>query len=95
MPSGKTVVHKVLVLADTGAGPMANDVDTSSELSKIAKLNGDFQRNYGTLIGAILYLRTVSAARRSPWLWASVISIAFSAVLSWLGRHGWSLPALL
>ncbi|MCK1482563.1 hypothetical protein IVB25_07430 [Bradyrhizobium sp. 193] len=70
---------------------MANDVDTSSELSKIAKLNGDFRRNYGTLIGAILYLRTVSAARRSPWLWASLISIAFSAVLSWLGRHGWFL----
>jgi len=94
VPSGKTVVHKVLVLADTGASPMANDVDTSSELSKIAKLNGDFRRNYGTFIGAILYLRTVSAARRSPWLWAGVISIAFSAVLSWLGRHGWSLPAL-
>ncbi len=73
---------------------MANDVDTSSELSKIAKLNGDFRRNYGTLIGAILYLRTVSAARRSPWLWAGLISIAFSAGLSWLGRHGWFLPAL-
>ena len=73
---------------------MANDVDTSSELSKIAKLSGDFRRNYGTLIGAILYLRTVSAARRSPWLWAGPILIAFSAVLSWLGRHGWFLPAL-
>jgi len=36
---------------------MANDVDSSSELSKIAKLNGDFRRNYGTLIGAVLYLR--------------------------------------
>jgi hypothetical protein len=66
---------------------MANDVDASSELSKIAKLNGGFRRNYGTLIGAILYLRTVSAARRSPWLWAGLISIAFSTVLSWLGRH--------
>lgn len=41
---------------------MANDVDTASELSKIAKLNGDFRRNYGTLIGAILYLRE----RRPP-----------------------------
>ncbi|MCK1268450.1 MULTISPECIES: hypothetical protein [unclassified Bradyrhizobium] len=26
---------------------MANEVDTSSELFKIAKLNGDFRRNYG------------------------------------------------
>ena len=73
---------------------MANDVDTSSELSKIAKLNGDFRRNYGTLIGAILYLRTVAAARRSPWLWASLISIACSAALTYLGRYGWILPAL-
>lgn len=73
---------------------MANDVDNSSELSKIAKLNGDFRRNYGPLIGAILYLRTVNAARRSPWLWAGLVSIACSAALSWLGRHGWVLPAL-
>ncbi|MDI2077387.1 MULTISPECIES: hypothetical protein [Bradyrhizobium] len=29
--------------------------DTSSELSKIAKLNGDFRRNYGKLLGAFLY----------------------------------------
>lgn len=38
-PSGKTVVHKVLVLANEGASPVANDLDASSELSKIAKLN--------------------------------------------------------
>lgn len=73
---------------------MANDVDTSSELSEIAKLNGDFRRNYGTLVGAILYLRTVGAARRSAWLWAGLISIAYSTALSWLGRHGWLLPEL-
>lgn len=56
---------------------MANDGDTSSELSKIAKLNGDFRKNYGMFIGAILYLRTVGAARRSPWLWAGLASLAF------------------
>jgi hypothetical protein len=27
-----------------------------SKLSKIAKLNGDFRKNYGTLLGAFLYL---------------------------------------
>lgn len=67
---------------------MANDGDTSSELSKIAKLNGDFRKNYGMVIGAILYLRTVGATRRSPWLWAGLASFAFSAALNWLGRHG-------
>ena len=40
--------------------------DTSSELSKIAKLNGDFRTNYGTLLGAFLYLRSISAARGRP-----------------------------
>lgn len=71
---------------------MANDGDTSSELSKIAKLNGDFRKNYGMFIGAILYLRTIGAARRSPWLWAGIASFAFSAALNWLGRHGWVSP---
>lgn len=32
--------------------------DTSSAQSKIAKLNGDFRRNYGTLLGAFLYMRS-------------------------------------
>jgi hypothetical protein len=37
--------------------------DPSSELVEISKLNGDLKRNYGRLIGAYLYLRSVSAAR--------------------------------
>lgn len=68
---------------------MADEVDTSSELSKLAKLNGDFRKNYGTFIGAFLYLRTMSAARRNPWFWAGIASFACSAALTWLGRHGW------
>ena len=34
--------------------------DQSSELVEISKLNGDFRKNYGKLIGALLYLRSVS-----------------------------------
>jgi hypothetical protein len=34
--------------------------DPSSELVEISKLNGDFKRNYGRLIGAYLYLRSAS-----------------------------------
>lgn len=63
--------------------------DTSSELSKIAKLNGDFRKNYGTLLGAFLYLRSISAARGRPWFWSGVISLVCSGVLAWLSRHGW------
>lgn len=60
-----------------------------SELVEISKLNGDFRRNYGRLIGAYLYLRSVSAARGRSWFWTGLISFACSAALAWLARHGW------
>lgn len=69
---------------------MADEVEVSSELSKIAKLNGDFRRNYGPLLGALLYLRSISAVRGHPWLWAGLFSAACSAALEWLVRHGFS-----
>jgi hypothetical protein len=59
-----------------------------SELVEISKLNGDFKKNYGKLIGAYLYLSTISAARRRSFFWTSVISIVCSASLGWLARHG-------
>ena len=64
--------------------------DTSSELSKIAKLNGDFRRNYGTFLGAFLYLRSISAARGRSWFLAGLASVACSAAFAWLTRHGFS-----
>jgi hypothetical protein len=70
---------------------MAEEVAASSELSKIAKLNGDFRRNYGTLLGAFLYLRSLSAARGRSWLWGGLFSLVCSAVLGWLNKHGFSL----
>lgn len=64
--------------------------ETSSELSKIARLNGDFRRNYGTILGAFLYLRSISAARGRSLFWAGLFSVACSAVLAWLGKHGFA-----
>ncbi|TCU75852.1 hypothetical protein EDE08_10414 [Bradyrhizobium sp. R2.2-H] len=66
---------------------MAGEIDTS-DLSKIAKLNGDFRRNYGILLGAFLYLRSVSAARRRSVFWGGLASVASSAGLAWLWKHG-------
>ncbi|SFJ59379.1 hypothetical protein SAMN05216525_12937 [Bradyrhizobium sp. Gha] len=71
---------------------MAEESQSSSELSKIAKLNGDFRRNYGTLIGAFLYLRSISVAGGRSWLWGGLASLACSMLLSWLARHGYALP---
>lgn len=67
---------------------MAEEVEQSCELSRIVKLNGDFRRNYGTLLGAFLYLRSISAARGRSWFWAGLISIACSAALQWFAKHG-------
>ena len=60
----------------------------SSELVEISKLNGDFKKNYGKLIGAYLYLRSISAARGRSVFWTSLISIVCSVALAWLARHG-------
>jgi hypothetical protein len=60
--------------------------DQSSELIEVSKLNGDFKRNYGKLIGAYLFLRTVSAARGRPYFWSGVLFVVFATALNWLRR---------
>lgn len=67
---------------------MAEEVEAPAELSKIAKLNGDFRRNYGTLLGAFLYLRSISAARRASH-WGGLIVAFATAILTWAARFGW------
>jgi hypothetical protein len=84
------MVHGVLVPTAKRNQRMADEVEESSELSKIAKLNGDFRKNYGVLLGAFLYLRSISAARRRSWYWTGLLSVACSASLAWLGKHGLS-----
>jgi hypothetical protein len=64
--------------------------DPSSELLEISKLNGDFKRNYGILIGAYLYLRSISAVRSRSYFWGSVLFAIFSICVTWLDRHGFS-----
>jgi hypothetical protein len=60
-----------------------------SELVEISKLNGDFRRNYGKLIGAFLYLRSISAARRGrELLWTGLLLAGLSA-LSVIAKYDW------
>jgi hypothetical protein len=67
--------------------------DQYSELVEISKLNGDFRRNYGKLIGAFLYLRSISAARGRPLFWTVVSCAVVSAAVVWLKRMvlSWSI----
>jgi hypothetical protein len=70
---------------------MFDQSKTFSELVEIAKRNGDFKRNYGTIIGALLYLRSISAVRGRAYLWPGVILAFGSAALILLQRLGLSL----
>jgi hypothetical protein len=55
--------------------------DLSSELVEISKLNGDFRKNYGKLVGAFLYLRSVSAVRSRS---GSIFVVALAFLVYWL-----------
>lgn len=67
---------------------MAEECKALSDLPELAKLNGEFRKNYGKLLGAFLYLRSISAARGRSWLWTALLSAVYSMVLAWLGRWG-------
>jgi hypothetical protein len=60
--------------------------DQSSELVEISKLNGDFKKNYGKLIGAYLYLRSVRASRGRPCFWSGLLFVVVSTALTWFMR---------
>ena len=62
--------------------------EQSSELVEISKLNGDFRKNYGRLIGAYLYLRSVNAVRGRSVLWSGLLLALFSFGLTWLQKRG-------
>ena len=63
-----------------------------SELVALAKLNGEFKRNYGRLIGAVLYLRSISAARGRTYLLSGLLFAVLSTAAAWLMRHAsWGL----
>lgn len=61
-----------------------------SELVEISKLNGDFKKNYGTIIGAYLYLRSISGARGRTCFWNGLLFVVLSTVATWLEHHGFS-----
>jgi hypothetical protein len=69
---------------------MSKPSEPASELVAMSKLNGEFKRNYGTFIGAYLYLRSISAARGRSLFWSGVVLALCSAALAWLERHGLS-----
>ena len=60
----------------------------SSDLVEIAKRNGDFRRNYGLFLGAILYLRSLSAARGRSAFWGGLLIALLSGAATWAAQDG-------
>jgi hypothetical protein len=58
-----------------------------SDLVEISKLNGSFKQNYGKLIGAYLYLRSIGATRGQFSLWGSFWFAIASCGAAWLEKH--------
>jgi len=52
---------------------------TYSDLVEIAKRNGDFRKNYGVVVGAILYLRSINAARPRLFWWQALMAAVAGA----------------
>src|ERR1700730_2186663 len=56
---------------------------THSDLVEIAKRNGDFRKNYGVLVGAFLYLRSINAARPRLFWWQGFMAGLASVLGFW------------
>jgi hypothetical protein len=59
-----------------------------SDLVEIARRNGDFRKNWGLIIGAFLYLRSIGAARGRSFWWKGLV-VAVTGVLTISQKHGW------
>jgi hypothetical protein len=68
---------------------MSEISDPGSELVELSKLNGDFRKNYGAILGAYLYLRSLDAVRGRPFAWLGLLSLLGSVASAWLGKCGW------
>jgi hypothetical protein len=66
---------------------MSEKPEQSCDLIEISRLNGEFSRNYGVVIGAYLYLRSIDAASQRSFSWMRLGSLLWSAILTWCGRH--------
>ena len=87
-PSGKSVIKEMPFLEKPAEGKHVEPTGQRSDFVEIARRNGDFKKNYGTWIGAFLYLRSLTAARGRSFCWLSLNCALLSAALTWLAKLG-------
>jgi hypothetical protein len=61
----------------------------NSDLVEIAKRNGDFKKNWGLVIGSILYLRSLSALRPRSFWWSGLVAALVAGAATWFRGRGW------
>ena len=67
---------------------MADQQVRSSDLVETARRSGEFRKHYGVMLGAFLYLSSISAARpRSIW-WSGVLTSLIGAAGVWIKSRG-------
>ncbi|MEH2570231.1 hypothetical protein [Bradyrhizobium sp. AZCC 2289] len=59
-----------------------------SDLVEIAKRNGEFRKNYGPVIGAFLYLRSINAARPRSFWWSGLLVTLATGAVALLQKYG-------
>jgi hypothetical protein len=63
-----------------------------SDFVEILRRHGEFRKNWGVLIGAVLYLRSLSAVRSRSFSWADLILGLIAAALPWAAKLDWRWP---
>lgn len=64
-----------------------------SDLVEIARRNGDFRQNYGLVIGAFLYLRSLNAVSRRSLTCTGVILGLIAVAWPWISKRGRCWPS--
>ena len=60
------------------------EFEPASDLVEIARQNGEFRKNYGPWLGALLYWLSIKATRPRSFLWQGLVAVAIGAVGLWI-----------
>lgn len=60
-----------------------SEQDKNSDVVEIAKRNGDFRKNYGLWLGALLYLLSIKAVRPRSFWWKGWVALGTAVIGLW------------
>jgi hypothetical protein len=57
---------------------------SDSDLVEIAKRNGDFRKNWGLIVGSVLYWLSIKATHPTSFWWKGLVAIAVTVAGWWV-----------